>query len=82
MMSIAQAALDDCRLQVKKELSTEIEVMSECWPAEELHQRHDERVNPDRDRITLSVTEWLKEHGKQSQNVLAPASTLNSLTGM
>jgi len=82
MMSIAQAALDDCRLQVKKELSTEIEVMSECWPAEERHQLHDERVNPDRDRITLSVTEWLKEHGKRSRTVSGSATTLNSLTGM
>ena len=78
----ANAALDDCRLQLNKELSTELCDATNFWPAEERHQRHDERRNPTVDRSTLPVTEWLKVYGKRSQTILGSAATLSSLTGM
>lgn len=82
MKAAANAALEDCRLQLNKELSTDLHAATHFWPAEERHQRHDERRDPSVDRSTLPVTEWLKEYGKRSQTILGSAATLSSLTGM
>lgn len=83
----AYAALEACREQLQKELSTEVAVVLPAklsfWPAEERHQQHEERRNPASDKSTLpSVREWLKLYGKRSPTIVGSAATLNSLTSM
>lgn len=71
MKSVVVAALLECQEQLKKELSTQVRRMdprleSWFWPAEDRHQRHDEKRGG-AELSTLSVLDWLREYGKRAE---------------
>jgi methionine-S-sulfoxide reductase len=81
---IAQEAIHDCKVQLGKDLSTEVRRMEVdlsrwFWRAEEYHQRHDER-REDRSDVTdvstLSPEKWLSQYGKRSPSVLGSSETM------
>jgi peptide-methionine (S)-S-oxide reductase len=83
--AIVRQTLEDCQSQLGKELSTECHVMGSdgsdwFWPAEERHQRHDERsekctVN---DLSTLSASDWLLTYGRRCESIVGSSQTINS----
>jgi methionine-S-sulfoxide reductase len=81
---LIQNALARCQSQLQRELSTKVHPVTDAkrgnwfWRAEDRHQRHDERQNPDMDVTTLSLSEWLLTYGKRSQSILGSATTINS----
>ena len=91
MHSVVEVALDACQEQLGKDLSTQVRKMdlsldSWFWPAEDRHQRHDEkRAGPSAVLSTLSVVDWLQEYGKRSETVWGSSlsfSSGSSLTSM
>mmetsp|Transcript_27549 Transcript_27549/g.64651 ORF Transcript_27549/g.64651 Transcript_27549/m.64651 type:complete len:615 (-) Transcript_27549:395-2239(-) len=86
---VAHECLDNCRQQLGKNLSTQIQRMNQqqhqkfgegwCWRAEDRHQRHDERVKGKSNvpRMLSSATEWLNEYGRRTPSV--NGSSLESL---
>jgi peptide-methionine (S)-S-oxide reductase len=82
-----QEALESCQKQLNKELSTEVRAMpcsvSEFFfPAEERHQRHDERrqegvCSPEELLSTLAPPDWIALYGRRSDSVLGSARTLD-----
>jgi peptide-methionine (S)-S-oxide reductase len=77
-MDLAQDALNECQKQLGKAISTEISYLSQFWPAEERHQRHDERRNPEKSTSTLEVLEWIQEYGKRRSSIVGSATTLSN----
>ena len=79
----AVEAMERCRCQLGKELSTEIKAIDASktffWEAEERHQRHDERRNEkaDPETNTLPLSRWLERYGKRKQSVVGSSQTLN-----
>jgi len=88
MKEIAMQSLDGCAEQLGKLVSTEVRLMDTpmddwFWPAEERHQRHDERTkgNTGDDIIsTLSATQWLKTYGRRADSIWGTAQTLDELS--
>jgi peptide-methionine (S)-S-oxide reductase len=83
--AIVLQALKDCQSQLEKELSTDVRVMRSdmsdwFWPAEERHQRHDERRSQCTadDLSTLSASEWLETYGRRSASIVGSSQTINS----
>ena len=76
---IASDSLLECRSQLGKELSTEIRMVEHYWTAEDRHQYHDEKRNPEKHCTTFpSVVEWLSEYGKRAKSIMGSATTLDS----
>lgn len=80
MKSIAKSSVIECRKQISKLLSTEIELLSESlfWLAEDRHQRHDERVKDksEEDMMTLSLSQWLLQYGRRSASIWGSSETI------
>jgi peptide-methionine (S)-S-oxide reductase len=83
--AIVRQALQDCKSQLEKELSTECRVMGSdgsdwFWSAEERHQRHDERRGECTvdDLSTLSASDWLQKYGRRSESIVGSSQTINS----
>ena len=79
LYDLANGAIEECRVQLQKELSTEIRVMTDdfqwFWEAEERHQRHDEQKG--RTAIeTLSFTDWLTTYGHRSASRLGSSESM------
>ena len=86
LLPVAQDALNDCGAQLNKDVATDLRRLNgdvdECFvPAEERHQRHEERrwhgEVPVAGLSTLSLRDWLAEYGRRSDYVLGSANTLN-----
>jgi methionine-S-sulfoxide reductase len=81
---LIQKVLMQCQSQLQRELSTKVQLVSDdkhenwFWRAEDRHQRHDERQNPDMDVTTLSLPDWLLTYGKRSQSIAGSPTTINS----
>ena len=88
---IARDCLERCRLQLNKELSTDVRLMESnmgklgerwCWEAEERHQRHDEIVKGRESGMnndppsTLSATQWLTLYGRRAPTILRSSETV------
>jgi methionine-S-sulfoxide reductase len=74
-VSIAREVMLDCKSQLQKEIVTEIEVpgtalASWFFPAEERHQRHEQKRESAQINIgTLAGSEWLQTYGKRSDSI-------------
>jgi peptide-methionine (S)-S-oxide reductase len=82
MAQVASEALQDCRSQLQRELSTEVTILGDnpslwFWKAEERHQRREERRSGvELDTNTISTTEWLREYGRRAQSILGSSETI------
>jgi peptide-methionine (S)-S-oxide reductase len=89
MQSVVEAALLECQEQLKKELSTQVRRMdprleSWFWPAEDRHQRHDEKRggSGSAELSTLSVVDWLREYGKRTESTWGSSQTFVSKSAL
>ena len=79
MIQIASHALDECRRTLGLGLSTEILLMSKdiewFWPAEDRHQRYEERVKR-RESATLTIENWMMEYARRSTSIWGSSNTI------
>lgn len=85
MEGIARDALNDCRRQLNKDLSTHVcrmdmDVDSWFWKAEEQHQRYDEKRGDKNNLSTLSTTEWLGIYGQRKETIWGSSHTSSTLS--
>lgn len=80
MEEIAKCALEECRRQLGKMLSTEVSVlrMDEFWEAEARHQRHDEifMKKAAGDVETLMDVDWLRTYGRRASSIWGTSETI------
>jgi peptide-methionine (S)-S-oxide reductase len=83
-----EEALTNCQEELEKDLSTEVAAMLSAdsfYPAEERHQRHDERRKEGDWSVgelsTLSPPEWIALYGRRQDSVLGSATTINRDAG-
>jgi peptide-methionine (S)-S-oxide reductase len=79
LYNLANDSIEDCRVQLQKELRTETRIMEDdfqwFWEAEERHQRHDERKG--RTALeTLSFTDWLVTYNHRSASKLGSTESI------
>jgi len=86
----ALSALERCRNQLGKELSTDLRLIQQpstigasfgegwCWKAEDRHQRHDEKLKTKQNEelTTLSALEWLSKYGRRKPSIMGSAETM------
>lgn len=77
MMPVVEAAIADCQKSLGKEVCTQIETGVRFWPAEERHQRYEERREDSiTETHTLSTADWLDRYGRRAKSVMGTAHTL------
>ncbi len=81
--AIARQASSDCRLQLQKELSTDVQVLgseisSWFFEADKRHQQGEEKDDDQKvDTGTIWASEWLDLYGKRSTPILGSSETIN-----
>jgi methionine-S-sulfoxide reductase len=81
MEDVAKSALEECRKQLRKMISTEVAVlpMDAFWEAEARRQRHDERVMRKAtvdDVETLMDVDWLRTYGRRASSIWGTSETM------
>ena len=79
MKQTANQVLKECQRNVGLGLSTEIICMPQdiewFWPAEDRHQRYEERVKR-RDPLPLYIKNWMMEYARRSSSIWGSSETM------
>ena len=79
MKQTANQVLKECQRNVGLGLSTEIICMPQdiewFWPAEDRHQRYEERVKR-RAPLTLNIKNWMMEYARRSSSIWGSSETI------